>query len=104
MSDLGFWRQATAEPDRIVLIDPEGGEHGAGELLGNANRLVHALRAIGLGPGDTVAAVLPNGVAMLETYLAALQAGWYLTPINHHLVAPEVAYILRDSDAKAFIS
>ncbi len=104
MTGLGFWRLAAADPDRVVLVDPDGREHTAGQLLGNANRLVHALRAIGLRPGDTVAAVLPNGVAMIETYLAALQAGWYLTPINHHLVAPEIAYILSDSDAKAFIT
>ena len=37
---------------------------------------------------------------MFELYLAALQAGWYLVPINHHLIGPEVAYILKDSDAK----
>jgi long-chain acyl-CoA synthetase len=40
----------------------------------------------------------------LEVYLAALQAGWYLVPINHHLVAPEVAYILKDSGAKVFVA
>ena len=41
---------------------------------------------------------------MFELYLAALQAGWYLVPINHHLIGPEVAYILKDSDAKAFVA
>ena len=54
--------------------------------------------------GDVVATLLPNGVEMFELYLATLQAGWYLVPINHHLVGPEVAYILRDSDAKAFVA
>ena len=33
-----------------------------------------------------VATLLPNGAEMIELYLAALQAGWYLVPINHHLV------------------
>jgi long-chain acyl-CoA synthetase len=51
-----------------------------------------------------VATVLPNGAEMLEIYLAALQAGWYLVPINHHLVAPEIAYILKDSGAKVFVA
>ena len=54
--------------------------------------------------GDVVATLLPNCSEMLEVYLAALQAGWYLVPINHHLVAPEVAYILEDSGAKTFIA
>ncbi len=66
--------------------------------------MVHGLRGLNLKPGDVVATLLPNGVEMFELYLAALQAGWYLVPINHHLVAPEVAYILKDSDAKAFVA
>ena len=51
-----------------------------------------------------VATLLPNGVEMFELYLAALQAGWYLVPINHHLIGAEVAYILKDSDAKVFVA
>jgi long-chain acyl-CoA synthetase len=32
-----------------------------------------------------------------------MQAGWYLTPINHHLVGPEIAYIVDDCDASALV-
>jgi long-chain acyl-CoA synthetase len=103
MGDLGFWALAQEDPDYVALITPEGAAVRAGELLGHANQLVHALRAQGLEPGDVVATVLPNGAEMLEAYLAALQAGWYLVPINHHLVAPEIAYILKDSGAKVLL-
>jgi long-chain acyl-CoA synthetase len=48
--------------------------------------------------------VLPNGAEVFELYLAALQAGFYLIPINHHLVGPEIAYILQDCEAKAFVA
>jgi long-chain acyl-CoA synthetase len=41
---------------------------------------------------------------MIELYLAATQAGFYLVPINHHLTAPEIAYILQDCGAKAFVA
>ena len=58
----------------------------------------------GLEQGDTVAAVLPNGVLPVEVYLAALQAGWYYVPINYRLSAPEIAYIIQDSGAKAIVS
>ena len=104
MGDLGFWALAQEDPDYLALVTPEGDEVTAGELLGRANQVVHALRAQGLGVGDVVATLLPNCAEMLEVYLAALQAGWYLVPINHHLVAPEVAYILKDSGAKAFVA
>ncbi|HVA09787.1 MAG TPA: acyl-CoA synthetase [Acidimicrobiales bacterium] len=104
MGDLGFWALAQEDPDYLALITPKGEEVRAGELLGHANQLVHALRALGLAEGDVVATVLPNGAEMVEAYLATLQAGWYLVPINHHLVAPEIAYILKDSGAKVLIA
>jgi long-chain acyl-CoA synthetase len=65
---------------------------------------MHGLRALGLRPGDAIAAVLPNSLAAYEIYLAMQQAGWYLTPINFHLVGPEIAYILEDCGAKAFFA
>ncbi|MFE0426077.1 AMP-binding protein, partial [Streptomyces sp. NPDC058953] len=57
----GFWAQAAADPDRTVLITPEGEEWTAGRLHRDANRLVHGLRAAGVGRGDAFAVVLPNG-------------------------------------------
>jgi len=98
----GFWRRARQSPGWIEAIEPDGTEHTAGDLLGRVNQITHGLRARGLRPGDGIAAVLPNGVAPVELYLAALQAGWYLTPINWHFTAPEIAYIVRDCEAKAF--
>ncbi len=104
MGDLGFWALAHEDPDHLALVAPDGSVYTAGELLGRVNQVVRGLRKLGVGNGDVVATLLPNGVEMFELYLAALQAGWYLVPINHHLVGPEVAYILRDSDAKAFVA
>src|ERR671916_1504974 len=103
MADLGFWRLAGRDPARLAVVEPDGGEISAGELHAASNRLVHGLRALGLQKGDAIATVLPNGAAMLELFLAATQAGWYITPINHHLAGPEIAYIVDDCDAKALI-
>jgi long-chain acyl-CoA synthetase len=100
----GFWKYAQEDPDHLAIVDPSGTEYSAGEVLGRANQMVHALRALGLQPGDTVAAVLPNGITPMWVYLAALQAGWYYVPINYRLSPAEVAYILQDSEAKAFVS
>ena len=104
MADFGFWNLAQQDPGQLALVTPDERRLTAGELLARANRLVHGLRALGLGKGDVVATVLPNAGEMLETYLAALQAGFYLVPINHHLTASETGYILQDSGAKAFIA
>jgi long-chain acyl-CoA synthetase len=97
----GFWERARQDPGWVAVIEPDGTEHRAGDLLARVNQITHGLRALGLQPGDGIASVLPNGAAALEVYLAALQAGWYLTPINWHFTAPEIAYIMRDCEARA---
>src|SRR5436190_501200 len=100
----GFWKIAEANPDHLALVDPEERLVSAGELLGSSNQLVHGLRALGLQPGDAIAMLLPNGVEVFELYLAISQAGFYLIPINWHLVGPEIAYIVDDCEAKAFVA
>ena len=95
MGDLGFWALAQEDPDTWPSSPPTAPRSGPASCSGQANQVVHALRALGVQPGDMVATVLPNCAEMIEIYLAALQAGWYLVPINHHLVAPEIAYILQ---------
>jgi long-chain acyl-CoA synthetase len=101
MATYGFWKVAQDDPSHVAVISPTGQPVTAGELLGEANRVVHALRALGLRRGDTFAAMLTNETAMLELYLAATQAGLYITPLNSHLAAPEIAYIVSDCDARA---
>ncbi len=104
MSELGFWKFAQNDPGHLALATSDGREWKRGELLAACNQIVHGLRALGLEKGDCVAVVLPNTVEMIELYLAVVQAGWYMTPINHHLTGPEIAYIVEDSGAKAFVA
>ena len=104
MTELGFWRIAAADPDRVVLVDPDHAEHAAGELLAATNQVVHGLRALGVGKGDVISMLLPNCAEFLEVLLAIQQAGFYVVPINYHLVGPEIAYIINDSESKAFIA
>ena len=101
---LGFWAIAEARPDHVALVTPERREVRAGKLAAAAHQVVHGLRAAGLGVGDAVAMLLPNSAEVFELYLAALEAGFYLVPINWHLVGPEIAYIVQDSEAKAFVA
>ena len=104
MAELGFWSIAREDPEKLAVVDPDEREVRAGELLASSNQVVNGLRAAGLEPGDAVAMVLPNSVEVFELYLAVLQAGFYLVPINTHLVGPEIAYIVQDSEAKAFVA
>ena len=65
---------------------------------------MHALRARGVQEGDPVATLMSNSAELLQALLAVFQAGWQYVPINTHLTADEVAYILADSGARAFIA
>jgi long-chain acyl-CoA synthetase len=100
---VGFWRIAEADPDHLAVVDPEYSEMTYGDLYQLTNRIVHGLRALGLRQGDQVTTVLPNGFEQLAVALAAYQGGFYYTPVNWHLVGPEIAYIVNDSETRAFI-
>ncbi len=102
--ELGLWQIAKARPDMLAAVSPDGRETTYAELAAMTNRYAHGLRSLGLSTGDSVALLLPNGVELLALYFAALQSGLYLVPINWHLVGPEVAYIVGDSEAKVFVA
>ena len=100
---LGFWAYAAENRDKLCVVDPDGTEYSFGEILDRVNQFSHGLRALGVQPGDCIATVLPNEHTITELYMAALQMGLYFTPVNWHLVAREIEYILKDSDAKVVI-
>ena len=99
-----FWLWAEAEPDRVALVLPSGDPLPAGELLNACHQIANGLRELGLGTGSTVAVALPNGAPVFELFLAAMQCGLYITPLNIQLTAPEIAHVLEDARADAFFA
>src|SRR4051812_39982131 len=69
-----------------------------------SGRVAASLRALGLARGDKVAVQLPNLPQFLFTYFGILKAGLVMVPLNPLLKAPEVAYHLKDSDAKLLVT
>ena len=104
MTDIGLWAIARADPDRTAVIDPDGTTVSYAELAALADRYGRGLQALGLRPGATVAGMLPNSTEALALFFAAIQTGLYVVPVNWHLTAAEVAYILGDSGAAAFVA
>ena len=74
------------------------------ELDERSNQLAHLLRDAGLRRGDHMALFMENQPRFLEAVWAALRSGLYITAINSHLTAEEVAYILGDCEAQAFVT
>jgi long-chain acyl-CoA synthetase len=100
---MSLAQYALDTPERIVIYS-DFGNHTFAELNRTANRLARALRDIGLEDGDSLAVMMSNRPEFIEVFMAALRTGIRLTPINWHLTADEVAYIISDCDAKCFIA
>jgi len=93
---------AAETPDKIAIIYGDG-EHSEtyGELERRSRRIAAALRDADLEHGDCVAVILANDNDFFDIYWACHRIGLYFTPINWHLQADEIAYILDNCDAKA---
>ncbi|MEO6334804.1 MAG: long-chain fatty acid--CoA ligase [Pyrinomonadaceae bacterium] len=72
-----------------------------GELDAKSNQVANALSAMGIGHGDKVALSCPNLPFFPVVYYAIMKAGAAVVPLSVLLKPREVAYHLRDSDAKA---
>ena len=71
------------------------------ELLDRSTRLGHVLRdRFGLAAGEHAAMLMGNRVEFVELATAALLSGTWITPVNWHLTAEEVAFVLEDSGAR----
>jgi acyl-CoA synthetase (AMP-forming)/AMP-acid ligase II len=64
------------------------------------NRVTNALLGAGLGAHDRIGVFAPNSCETVLAYQAGLHAGISSVPINFHLTAEEVAYILTDSNTR----
>lgn len=103
MSSPGLWNIAREQPTMTAVVGPDGESLDYAELVARADRYGRGLQTLGLRPGDTLAMMLPNGVDLIAVYFAATQIGLYVVPVNWHLVGAEVAYLLKDSEAKVFV-
>src|SRR5882757_2409558 len=86
-----------------IILHPSGTVITFDELETSANRLAHYFRQAGLVEGDAVAILMENNEHIHAVMWAARRAGLYYVPINTHLTAPEAAYIIDNSAAKAMI-
>ncbi|MBI1402841.1 MAG: long-chain-fatty-acid--CoA ligase [Porphyrobacter sp.] len=65
-----------------------------------ANRVANGLAALGVKPGERVAFLGKNHPLYFEALVGAARIGAVMTPVNWRLAAPEVAYILDNSQAR----
>jgi acyl-CoA synthetase (AMP-forming)/AMP-acid ligase II len=92
-----------ASPDKVALVMGSGDSRTYGQLTRRSNRVAQLLYAAGLRRGDGVLLMVPNRPEFFEVAWGAQRSGLYYTPVNTHLTSDEVAYIVRDSGAKALV-
>jgi long-chain acyl-CoA synthetase len=95
---------ADVQPDRIAVWDPDGRTTTFAELNANANRIARLMRQAGLKAGDAVALVCSNRAEFMQVLCATRRTGLRITPVNWHLTADEIAYIIQDCEAKALFA
>ncbi len=74
------------------------------ELAARIDRAAHALGTLGLGKGDALAVVLPNGLELVELYWAAAQTGIVIVPLSPLLRGAGLVTLLRDCGARTLIA
>ena len=94
---------ADVQPDRRAVRDPDGTWSTFAQINARANQLARLFRARGLAAGDAVALVCSNRHEFVEAVAATRRVGLRLTPINWHLTADEIGYIINDCEAKAVL-
>ena len=95
---------AKLQPDKIAVYEASGDTRNYADLNANANRIVRLLREAGLRSGDSVALVCTNIIEFAEVVTGTLRSGMRLTPVNWHLTADEIAYVIQNCEAKALIA
>ncbi len=100
LTPLSFLDKAAyVYPNRTAVV------HGAQrytwkEEYTRCRKLASALAKIGIGEGDTVAAMLPNIPAMVDMHFGPAMLGAVLNALNTRLDAEAIAFMLEHGEAK----
>ena len=85
----------------LITVAGESIDHAS--LWETVDRLAESLRRAGLGPGDRIAIVLPNGPEMALVLLAAMSVGC-AAPLNPKYREEEFRFYLDDLRAAALVT
>jgi len=90
-------------PNKIAVVDA-GSRVSYQDLWQQSLAYAAGLRDLGVGPGDTVAMLIPNVLDFPRVYFGALAVGARIVPVHLLLTPDEIAYVLRDSGTDVLVS
>ena len=97
-----LFRQGRRVPDREALVSSQG-RRTYRELDDLVSQAANALLEAGAEKGQRLALMSPNTEGFVITFYAAMRLGLIVVPVNPRMAAPEVSYLLDDSEAHCFI-
>lgn len=93
-----------APADHTAILLPEAGVRVTyGSLRDQVTAMSDALASLGIGRGDRVATVLPNGLPAIVSFIAASVAGT-AAPLNPGYREDEFSFFLEDTNAKVLLT
>ncbi|HKF90494.1 MAG TPA: AMP-binding protein, partial [Acidimicrobiia bacterium] len=98
----GLLAHARARPEHVALREGDRVRTYA-ELDDRARRVAHALAALGVRRGDSVAVMVPNSFEFFEAIHGSGRLGAVVVPINVHFKADEAGWVVTDSGAAAVV-
>ncbi|MDW3687370.1 acyl-CoA synthetase [Cupriavidus sp. CV2] len=96
-------RAADVYGDRLAIVHGPVRQNWR-DTYARARRLASGLARLGVGKGDTVAALLPNTPAMVEAHFGVPMAGAVLNALNIRLDASNLIFMLRHGEARVLLA
>jgi long-chain acyl-CoA synthetase len=94
-------QRAEDSPGKVYLLDPDSQrELSFAALRCRAVALSALLAQHGLGPGDRVALLMPNGLDATALFLGVMAAGGVVTPLSLLAQPQQLAFMLDHSDCR----
>lgn len=114
MTDIGDWCNVTPLgdllvrgshlcPDRDLIVFPEA-RFTYAQVLDGAVAVARGLLAMGVGSGDHVALLAPNGIEFVEGLFGSALIGAVVVPLNARHKAKELGYIIENADITALLT
>jgi malonyl-CoA/methylmalonyl-CoA synthetase len=88
-------------PGKLALETGDAAALTYGDLFKRSARAANALVAIGVKPGDRVAAQIEKSADVIVLALACLRAGAVFLPLNTGYTLAELEYFLGDAPTKS---
>lgn len=92
-----------ADPAAACMILPDGRVWTFGDVERASARIANLIVALGLKPGDRIAAQVEKTPEALVLYLAAIRAGMVFLPLNPAYQRHELEYFLNDAQPGLFV-